>query len=355
VPVALCFAMRLSLLDRSRTRRGYSEAAALWHSVERAVRAEKLGYRRFWAAEHHAVPGVASGSPAVLLAAAGAATQEIRLGSGGVMLPHHQPLVVAEQFLMLAGLYPGRIDLGLGRSLGFTEPVRRALRQQSAEEDEYAADLAELGAYLHGTAEVTAQPVVPPEDRPVMHVLATGKGIGLAAQLGLSVVLGGPVLRSVELPEMLRTYRRDFRPAGEGGTGPEVIVSADVYPAPTRGEARSAALPEAWAMARSRETGVFAALEPVERIQDAQWSSRTRERVEQSLTTSILGTPLEVSDQIERLMKATGAGEFMISTSTYDLEELGALDAEVSRILLGRGDGGAPEAACSGGCGVGSI
>src|SRR5699024_1690526 len=124
--------MRLSLLDRSRTRTDLPEESALKHTVERAVQAEQAGYQRYWVAEHHAVPGIASGSPAVLLAAIGARTSRIRLGSGGVMLPNHRPLVVAEQFSMLEGLYPGRIDLGLGRSLGFTEPVRRALGRLEA-------------------------------------------------------------------------------------------------------------------------------------------------------------------------------------------------------------------------------
>ena len=122
------------------------------HTVERAVAVEGLGYHRFWVAEHHGVPGVASGAPAVLLAAVGAHTATIRLGSGGVMLPHHQPMVVAEQFLMLAGLYPGRIDLGLGRSLGFTPPVRRALRRSADEPDTFADDVVELRSYLERTA-----------------------------------------------------------------------------------------------------------------------------------------------------------------------------------------------------------
>ena len=115
--------VRLSLLDRSRTRVGEPDAAALSHTVERAQRAEELGYHRFWVAEHHAVPGIASGSPPVLIAAVAARTERIRVGSGGVMLPNHQPLVVAEQFAMLEALYPGRIDLGVGRSLGFTHQV----------------------------------------------------------------------------------------------------------------------------------------------------------------------------------------------------------------------------------------
>lgn len=124
--------VQLSLLDRSRTRRGEEDALALRRTMARAQRAEEHGYYRFWVAEHHGVPGVASGSPAVLLAAVGAATASIRIGSGGVMLPNHPPFVVAEQFLMLEALYPGRVDLGVGRSLGFTEGVRRALRTEAS-------------------------------------------------------------------------------------------------------------------------------------------------------------------------------------------------------------------------------
>src|SRR5699024_5434782 len=144
--------MRLSLLDRSRTRHGQSESAALGHTVERAIEVEQLGYERLWVAEHHAVPGIASGSPAVLLAAIGARTTRIRLGSGGVMLPNHRPLAVAEQFRMLAALHPGRIDLGGGRSLGFTEPVRRALGRLEADAEAFPREGEGLRGRLEGAA-----------------------------------------------------------------------------------------------------------------------------------------------------------------------------------------------------------
>ncbi|WP_249266328.1 MULTISPECIES: MsnO8 family LLM class oxidoreductase [unclassified Pseudonocardia] len=145
--------VRLSLLDRSRTRAGEPDSAALRHTVDRARRAERSGYHRFWVAEHHAVPGIASGSPPVLMAAVAAATERIRVGSGGIMLPNHQPLVVAEQAATLAALYPGRIDVGLGRSPGFTEPVRRALRAADAGDDAFRAGVTELLAYLDGYRE----------------------------------------------------------------------------------------------------------------------------------------------------------------------------------------------------------
>src|SRR5690625_7899600 len=150
--------MRLSLLDRSRTRHGQSESAALGHTVERAIEVEQLGYERLWVAEHHAVPGIASGSPAVLLAAIGARTTRIRLGSGGVMLPNHRPLAVAEQFRMLAALPPGRIDLGVGRSLGFTEPVRRAPGRLEAEPQACAREGEGLRGHAAGSPRLTRRP-----------------------------------------------------------------------------------------------------------------------------------------------------------------------------------------------------
>ncbi|HET6739493.1 MAG TPA: MsnO8 family LLM class oxidoreductase, partial [Kribbella sp.] len=117
----------LSVLDRSRTRVGETEAETLRATVQVAQQVEELGYKRFWVSEHHSVPGVVGSAPTVLAAAVAAQTDRIRVGTGGVMLPNHQPLVVAEQFGVLESLFPGRIDMGLGRSVGFTNGVRRAL------------------------------------------------------------------------------------------------------------------------------------------------------------------------------------------------------------------------------------
>ena len=323
--------VRLSLLDRSRTRADYPEGAALLHSVDRAAAAEALGYHRFWAAEHHAVPGVASGSPAVLLAAVGAHTSGIRLGSGGVMLPHHQPLVVAEQFLMLEALYPGRIDLGVGRTLGFTEPVRRALRQQNDDAEQFSADITELRSYLRQQAPVTARPAS--DTVPELFLLATGQGVTTAARHGLPVVIGGPVLHSPELPEILAAYRRDFQ-AAPAGPQPSVIISLDAFIADTEAEARELALPEAWAMARSRETGRFEALEPVETIRSQKWSPRTRSRVEEHLQRVIAGPRAAVSSELERLVELTGAEELLVSTATYDRDQQAELDAELAELIL---------------------
>lgn len=321
--------VRLSLLDRSRTRAGQPEGAALTHTVERAVGAEQLGYSRFWVAEHHGVPGIASGAPAVLLAAIGARTSAIRLGSGGVMLPNHQPLVVAEQFLMLAGLYPGRVDVGLGRSLGFTAPVRRALRRPEEEPDSFADDIAEVRSYLERTAPVTARPLA--EGPLPLFVLATGRGIEIAARLGLPVVLGGPVLLRPELGDLLAAYRRDFRPHRD--SGPHITVSIDVLVADTDAEARELALPEVWAMVRSRRTGVFGPLEPVATVHDQRWDDQDAERVARGLDAVTAGSPETVRRRLERLADRTGADELLGSGATYDRAALTASDASLASLL----------------------
>jgi luciferase family oxidoreductase group 1 len=322
--------VELSLLDRSRTRVGEPESAALSHTVERAVAAEKSGYRRFWVAEHHAVPGIASGSPPVLLAALGSRTSTIRIGSGGVMLPHHQPLVVAEQFLMLEALFPGRIDLGLGRSPAFTAPVRRAMRQDESAPDRFTADLAELRDYLDGTGPVTAHPV---SDRSIpMFVLATGQGLAVAARLGLPAVLGGPLLDSPESAAALAGYRREFRPSPRAER-PRVTIALEVTVAETDEQARALVLPEAWAMARSRSTGVFPPLEPVG--ESASWTDQTRRRVEAAVRRAVAGTPQTVRRRIEQLADRTGAEELLATTSTYDRAALAASDAELARIIAG--------------------
>jgi len=321
--------VKLSLLDRSRTRAGRPEAEALTGSVDRAVHAEALGYDRFWVAEHHGVPGIASGSPPVLLAAIGARTSTIRLGSGGVMLPHHQPLVVAEQFRMLDALHPGRVDLGLGRSLGFTAPVRRALRHGAEAPDTFEADVAELRGLLEGDGEVTVRPDT---GRPVpLHVLATGRGLEVAARLGLPVVVGGPLLEGAEVREVLATYRRTFRP--HRGSTAGVAVSLDVTVADDDATARELALPEAWAMARSRQTGEFPPLEPASAIRAAPWPDQLRRRVDSSLARAVAGGPATVRRALERLVERTGADELLASTSTYDREALFASDAALRQLV----------------------
>ncbi|MFI1990832.1 MsnO8 family LLM class oxidoreductase [Actinoplanes sp. NPDC020271] len=320
---------RLSLLDRSRTRIGEPDAAALHGTVARAAEAERLGYHRFWVAEHHGVPGIAGAAPAVLLAAVAGATTVIRLGSAGVMLPHHQPLVVAEQFATLAAFAPGRVDLGLGRSPGFTAPVRRALR--STDRD-FAADLAELRGFLTGTAEIT---VHPRPDRAIpLYVLATGSGLPIAAELGLPVIVGGPLLRDGG-ERALADYRRAFRPS-EQLPEPWVAISLDVLVADTDAEAADLLLPEARAMARSRTAGVFPPLEPVAAARGATRTAREQRYVEETVAAAVTGSPDRVGSRLAELFDRTGAAELVAAGSTFDRDALRASDAALAALLGSR-------------------
>ncbi|MCO7219351.1 MsnO8 family LLM class oxidoreductase [Klenkia sp. PcliD-1-E] len=310
----------LSLLDRTRTRVGETDADAVAHTVERARRAEALGYDRFWVAEHHGVPGVAGSAPAVLLAVLSGRTSRIRLGSAGVMLPHHQPLVVAEQFATLAAVAPGRIDLGVGRSPGFTAPVRRALRQA---ETDFAADLGELRAHLEGTAEITAHPR--PAAAVPLFVLATGHGLDVAARLGLPVVVGGPVLRDPEEP--LDRYRQAFRPSAQSRE-PWVGISLDVLVADTDAAAHDLLLPEAWAMAQARTTGTFPPLQ-----RPAPMTAVQQRHAEQTMAGALAGTPEHVAQRLAELVARTGAAELVASSSTLDRGALAESDAALAELV----------------------
>ncbi|GID26070.1 methylene-tetrahydromethanopterin reductase [Paractinoplanes brasiliensis] len=324
---------RVSLLDRSRTRAGEPEPEALRGSVARAARAEQLGYDRFWVAEHHGVPGIAGAAPAVLLTAVAGATSTVRIGSAGVMLPHHQPLVVAEQFATLSAFAPGRVDLGLGRSPGFTPPVRRALRQVDRD---FTADLVELRGFLDGTSEVGLHPR--PEGAVPLHVLATGSGLRVAAELGLPVIVGGPILGVGGDPapglEALAGYRQAFRPSVQQPE-PRVSISLDVLVAGTAEEAAELLLPEAWAMAQSRTTGVFPPLEPVDVARKAAKTARQQQYVEQTVAAAIAGTPAQVESRLAELFDRTGAAELVAAGSTYDRAALDASDAALAALLGG--------------------
>lgn len=313
--------MRISLLDRARTRSGEPDAAAVATTVERAVRADELGFERFWTAEHHAVPGIAGAAPTVLLAAIGARTRNIRLGTGGIMVPNHSPLVVAEQALLLEALYPGRVDIGLGGSLGFTAPVRRALGRTTLRPGEYETDIEEIRSYLNGDADITVRPRVGP---PPVFLLAIKDGLSLAAELGLPAVIGGPLLRDTQA---IDAYFRDFRP-GARTPDPYLMVSVDISVAETAERARDLLLPEAWAFADSRDVGEFRALQPVEDVRRMLGSTRTKkvDAVNGWMDAAVSGTPELVADTLTDLLERTGASEILASVSAYDRDDVRKTD-----------------------------
>ncbi|GAA0672921.1 LLM class flavin-dependent oxidoreductase [Streptomyces malaysiensis subsp. malaysiensis] len=311
-----------SILDRSRTRQGRERSQALRDTVRFAQAAEALGYHRFWVSEHHSVPGVAGSAPTVLASAVAAATLRIRVGTGGVMLPNHRPLVVAEQFGVLESLFPGRIDMGLGRSVGFTDGIRRALGAQKDAARDFGAQLDELLRWFTGEQGAYPQVHAHPAEglRLPVFVLATGAGADLAAEAGLSLVIGD--LRGRD--EMLRAidrYRTGFRPSA-WSSAPYVVVSGNVAVAGTAEEARRLLLPEAWAMAYSRTHGVFPPLAPAPEIEAREMTEKERGFYERGLRDQLYGTEDEVAAALEELIERSGADEVLVTTSTYDREAL---------------------------------
>ncbi|MGV9817050.1 LLM class flavin-dependent oxidoreductase [Nocardia xishanensis] len=307
--------VRFSILDRSRVRRGQSHPAALRETVEFARLAEEWGYHRFWVSEHHSVPGVAGSAPTVLAAAAAAATSRIRIGTGGVMLPNHQPLIVAEQFGVLESLHPGRIDMGLGRSVGFTDGVRRALGHDKADADDFDGRLAAvLDYFAHGRQGVHAWPAE--GLRVPAFLLATGSGADRAARFGLPLVVAA-VAGMDRMVEAIDRYRAGFRETA-WGSEPYVMVSGTVTIADSTGEARRLLLPEAWSGAYSRTRGEFPVLLPPEEIESMPMTERERRLVAEGMRDQIHGTEDEVAEALEQLITRTGADEILVHTSTYD-------------------------------------
>ena len=303
------------MLDRSPVRRDGGTARALRDTVAFAAGVERLGYHRFWVSEHHGVPGVAGSAPTVLAAAVAAATSRIRVGTGGVMLPNHRPLVVAEQFGVLEALHPGRIDMGLGRSVGFTAGVREALGHGKEAADDFGAQVRELLGFFTGAHPgVHAYPAeglrVPP------FLLATGSGADLAAELGLPLVIA-PVRGEGALAEAVTRYRDGFRPS-EWAREPYVVVSSAIAVADSAADARRLLVSEAWATVYSRSHGVFPPLSPPAEVLALPMTDRERRRLEETLDGQISGTPAEVADRLGALVGATGADEVLATTAVYD-------------------------------------
>jgi len=310
--------LRFSVLDRSLVRSGGDAAEALRRTVRFAAEAERLGYHRFWVAEHHGVPGVAGSAPAVLAAAVASATERIRVGTGGVMLPNHRPLVVAEQFGVLESLHPGRIDLGIGRSLGFTAAVRRALGHGRESAERFGEQIAELLGHFTGGGPVRAMPAE--GLRVPVFVLATGAGAVHAAEAGLPLVIAG-VRGDAELVRAIERYRELFRPS-PWSPRPYVVVSRSVAVGETADQARRLLVPEAWSSAYSRVHGVFPPLEPADEVLSREMGERERAQFDRAMRGHVHGTAEEVADALQSLVDETGADELLISTSGPDEDEL---------------------------------
>jgi luciferase family oxidoreductase group 1 len=312
----------VSVLDVAPVGEGTTPTEALRATIALAQRADELGYTRFWLAEHHSMPGIASSSPAVLIAAVAAATERIRVGSGGVMLPNHAPLVIAEQFGTLATLYPGRIDLGLGRAPGSDQLTAAALRQstQRPGADDFPQQLGELACFLAGEFPEghpyrAVLSVPQPSQAPPIWLLGSSLySAELAGVLGLPFAFAHHFSGQYTLPAFAR-YRSSFRPSATLDT-PYAMVTVSVVCAPTDEEADRRALPSALSFLRLRQ-GHPGRLPTPEQAAAYPWSPQELAFVAARREGQAIGDPATVRTALAELLGATGAEEMMITTMVH--------------------------------------
>jgi luciferase family oxidoreductase group 1 len=308
----------LSVLDLAPIGAGQSAADALAGSTRLARRADELGFRRFWVAEHHNIPSVASTAPEVLVAHIAANTNRIRVGSGGVMLPNHAPLAVAERFGMLEALHPNRIDLGLGRAPG--TDMRTALALRSTSPDRFEEQFEELRGHL-GNGYAGMRAVSGEHTLPVLWMLgSTDGGARIAAALGLPFVFAHHFHPHFTEPA-LELYRNLFRPS-DLLDAPRTIVAAGIVVGDDGEDAARRALPGAIAMLRLRQGRP----EPIPSVAYAEallprLSPAERGAVDETLGRAIVGGPETVHAQLLDLVERSGADELMLTSQVADADE----------------------------------
>jgi luciferase family oxidoreductase group 1 len=307
---------RFSILDLAPVREGGSVAEACRNSLDLAKHAERWGYTRFWLAEHHNMPGIASAATSVLIGHVAGGTSTIRVGSGGVMLPNHAALVIAEQFGTLATLYPGRIDLGVGRAPGSDEVASRALRYNPTEED-FPRQVAELLAYLEPAGPGQKLVAFPGEGTrvPVWLLGSSTYSAQLAATLGLPFAFASHFAPAL-LMEAADAYRKLFRPS-KYLERPYFAAGVPVVAAGSDEEARflaTSALQRALRLIRRQPIFVPP---PVESM-DELWSEGERFVVESRMAVAVVGGPEAVRRGLERVARETGADELIFVSDLYE-------------------------------------
>ncbi len=309
---------KLSVLDLAKVADGQAISQTFAHSRELARHVEKLGYTRFWLAEHHNLQGIASAATVVLIGNIAEHTSTIRVGSGGIMLPNHSPLVVAEQFGTLATLYPGRIDLGLGRAPGTDPTTMRALRRDiTGNGTDFSELVQELQSYFTEAEPGQKVRAVPGAgiDVPLYILGSSLYGAGLAAYLGLPFAFAGHFAPAA-LDEALGIYRSSFRPSPQL-RDPYVMVGVPVIAAETDDRAAylSTSLQQAFLglVRGNRKLGA----PPVENM-DALWDEREKAAVVSMLSLLVTGGPEKIRAGLDRLIARTGADELVIASDTYE-------------------------------------
>ena len=310
-------AVPFSVLDLVPVAVGASPRDALRNSLDLARHAERLGYRRYWVAEHHNMPGIASAATSVVIGHVAAGTSRIRVGAGGIMLPNHSPLVIAEQFGTLASLYPGRIDLGLGRAPGSDQAVARALRRSPAAADSFPQDVVELLAYFAPAQPGQIVRAVPGEglDVPVWILGSSLFGAQLAAALGLPFAFASHFAPRL-LTQALEVYRTQFQPSPRLER-PYVMLGVNVFAAESDAEARRlfTSLQQAFVNLRTGRPGL---LPPPVDDYEAQLSPMERLGISEALACSMVGSADSVRRGLAAFIATTRADELMVTSQIFD-------------------------------------
>jgi luciferase family oxidoreductase group 1 len=311
----------LSVLDLAPIVEGSTAAQAIANSLSLAQHADRLGYHRYWLAEHHNMEGLACSATAVLVGHLAQATRHIRVGSGGVMLPNHAPLVVAEQFGTLATMYPGRIDLGLGRAPGTDQPTMQALRRTlaSADEDSFPQDVLELQSYLAPAQPGSPVRAIPGQgtEVPIWLLGSSTYSAQLAAYLGLPFAFASHFAPQL-LAQALHLYRSTYRPSPRWPK-PYAMVGCNAVVADTDEEAayHFTSIQQRFLGMRRGIRGTLP--RPVHSM-DSLWSPAERASVESMLAVSAVGNPQRVARQLGQLVQHTQADELIIAGALHDHE-----------------------------------
>ena len=310
----------LSILELARVTEDTDARGALDNARDLARHAERLGYRRIWVAEHHNIPGIASAATSIVIAHIAAGTQTIRVGAGGIMLPNHAPLVVAEQFGTLARLFSDRIDLGLGRAPGTDPMTVRALRRSPLSAERFAEDVLELQSYFAAAA----------AERPVQAVPAAGTNVPLwilgSSTYGaeLAAALGLPyAFASHFAPQMLAAaidiYRRSFRPSAQLDR-PYVMVGVNAIAAETDEHARRLATTQQMGFVDLLRGARSLSRPPIDDI-ESYWTPAEKAQAGQMLAVSVVGSLATVRSGLTRLAEQTSADELIVVSDVYDHAE----------------------------------
>lgn len=311
----------LSVLDLAVVTQGDTLADAIYNSRKVAIHADKLGYKRFWMAEHHNMENIASSATSVLLGHVAEATKSIRVGSGGIMLPNHSPLIIAEQFGTLATIYPGRVDLGLGRAPGTDQETASAIRPDRMREvQRFPDNVKKLQQYLSSDNKGSSVRAIPGEgtDVPLWILGSSTDSAFLAAELGLPYAFASHFAPQQLMPA-LRIYRERFKPSKQL-SAPCVMPCVNVITADTDAEADYLST-SMLQMFMGVITGDRQPMQPPVDDMSSVWSPQQKMLVQQMLACSFIGSKKSVLSDLDNFIEQTGADELMVASYIYNFDE----------------------------------